>query len=118
MQILEDLLQENDQAVHVVFLLAMAQHAGGDDEAALETITSGEALMQRLQVPEDDPAAVGFTQLKVISLSKGRLEDSIHSSLWLRLALLLCYFWHSNRCKRKQSILDECRLGHWNMDRC
>jgi hypothetical protein len=64
-QILEDLLQENDQAVHVVYLLAMAQHAGGDDESALETVTTGESLMERLQMPEDDPAVLGFSQLKV-----------------------------------------------------
>ena len=64
-QILEDLLQENDQNVHLYFLLAMAYHAGSNPEAALEYITEGQELMQRLQTPSDDPAAAAFQKLKV-----------------------------------------------------
>ena len=65
LQILEDLLQENDQSVHLYFLLAMAHFAGGDKETALEFITEGEELMSRLGVPGGDAAAKGFQTLKV-----------------------------------------------------
>lgn len=64
-QILEELMHENDQAVHVVFLLAMAYHAGGDDSIALEYITEGETLITRLAIPSDDPSILGFQKLKV-----------------------------------------------------
>ena len=101
LQILEDLLQENDQAVHVVFLLAMAQHAGGDDEAASETITAGEALMQRLQVPEDDPAVAGFSQLKAIPLFDCLLANSTHRFLGMLLALLLSFCWPCCCCEQR-----------------
>ena len=65
LQILEELLQENDQAVHVYFLLAMAYHAGRQDETAREYITDGEAIIERLGMPADDPAVQGFESLKV-----------------------------------------------------
>ena len=90
---MEDLLQENDQAVHVVFLLAMAQHAGGDDEAASETITAGEALMQRLQVPEDDPAVAGFSQLKASPFPNCPLEIPCTDLLGCRRLILFAFVW-------------------------
>lgn len=65
MQILEELLQENDQAVHVYFLLAMAYHAGGHDDTASEYITEGETVIERLGLSADDPAVQGFESLKV-----------------------------------------------------
>ena len=69
MQILEGLLQENDQAVHVYFLLAMAYHAGGQDESALEYITEGEKVIERLAMPANDPAVQGFESLRVSFLA-------------------------------------------------
>ena len=65
MQILEELLAENDQAVDVWYLLGMCQHAGGDDESAQATLEEGEALAARLGVLATDPSAIGFAQLKV-----------------------------------------------------
>lgn len=65
MQILEELLQENDQAVHVYFLLAMAYHAGGHDDTASEYIAEGETMIERLGLSADDPAVQGFESLKV-----------------------------------------------------
>lgn len=65
MQILEELLQENDEAVDVYYLLAMSHHAGGDHETAQEVLEEGEQLMQRLGVPQSDPSVEGFAKLKV-----------------------------------------------------
>ncbi len=80
-QILEELLQENDQAVHVYFLLAMANHAGGHDETASEYITEGEAVIERLGLSEDDPAVQGFKSLKVIALLERHVNRHCCSSL-------------------------------------
>lgn len=73
-QIMEELLQENDQTVHLYFLLAMAHHAGSNPEAALEYIGEGQELMQRLNVADDDLAASSFRKLKVGSAGESLVQ--------------------------------------------
>ena len=63
---MESLLEENDQDIHVVYLLALAYHAGGDSETALEVVQRGEALLAaNKQLKLDDTVTTGFAKLKV-----------------------------------------------------
>ena len=59
-------MAENDQDIHVVYLLALAYHAGGQSDTALEVLGDGEKLLEANKHHQDiDMILTGFATLKV-----------------------------------------------------